>query len=295
MNRDELLAAFKAFVPRFERQLDLLLKPEGDVPPRLLEAMRYAALAPGKRLRPYLAVRCCELAGGREEDAWHVAAALECVHAFSLVHDDLPAMDDDDLRRGQPTTHKQFGEAIAILAGDALLTLAFELLVRPAPQSLRSGELVLELARAAGWCGMVAGQAADILGETQPSDLQLTTFIQERKTGCLFEAACRLGACAGGADYRTRDRLGGYGRDLGKAFQIADDILDVLSTSEALGKTVGKDAEAGKQTYPACVGIDVSRAAARDAVSAAAAWLGPFGEAAADLRELASYVVDRNY
>jgi len=295
MNRDELLAALQAFVPRFEQQLGLLLQPEADVPPRLLEAMRYAVLAPGKRLRPYLATRCCQLAGGQEEDAWQVAAALECVHAFSLVHDDLPAMDDDDLRRGQPTTHKQFGEALAILAGDALLTLAFELLARATPQHARAGELVTELARAAGWCGMVAGQAADILGETQPPDLQLTTYIQERKTGCLFEAACRLGACAGGADYGTHERLGGFGRDLGKAFQIADDILDVLSTSEALGKTVGKDAQAGKQTYPACVGIDASRAAAHAAVAAAVAWLEPFGEAADDLRELAAYVADRNY
>ena len=295
MNRAELLNALQAFVPRFEQQLDLLLQPEGDVPPRLLEAMRYAVFAPGKRLRPYLATRCCQLAGGSEEDAWQVAAALECVHAFSLVHDDLPAMDDDDLRRGQPTTHKQFGEALAILAGDALLTLAFELLVRGVPESAQAGELVGELARAAGWCGMVAGQAADILGEAQPPDLQLTTYIQERKTGCLFEAACRLGACAGRADYGTRDRLGGFGRDLGKAFQIADDILDVLSTSEALGKTVGKDARAGKQTYPACVGIDASRAAAHAAVATAVAQLESFGEGADDLRELAAYVVDRNY
>ncbi len=284
----------RAFAVEFDRRLDGYLT-SGDVPAPLLEAVRYAALAPGKRIRPYLVMRCCELAGGSREAAWPAAAAIECVHAFSLVHDDLPAMDDDDLRRGRPTTHKQFSEALAILAGDALLALAFELVVRHTPDRAIAAEMVLELARQTGWSGMIGGQAADVLGEESPPDEELVQYIHERKTACLFEAACRLGAIAGGAKPELTDQLGRFGRHLGKAFQIADDLLDVTASTSALGKSAGKDASAGKQTYPRCVGVEASRARAADEVRASVAELGSFGPAADDLRQLAEFVASRNY
>lgn len=283
------------FTKTFDRHLDEFLRPGSDVPPQLADAMRYSVLAPGKRLRPYLVTRCCELVGGRAEDAWHGGAAIECVHAFSLIHDDLPAMDNDDLRRGQPTCHKRFGEALAILAGDALLALAFELLTKHTPDAGVAAGLVLELAQATGWTGMIGGQTADVLGETQPPELARVAYIHARKTGCLLTAACRLGGRLGGAAEATLAALGAYGRDLGRAFQIADDILDITSTPAALGKTVGKDAAAGKQTYPRCVGVEASQAAARSAAREAIAHLGAFGPEAADLRALADYAVDRSY
>ena len=283
------------FAVEFDRRFGDYLTPRSDIPCELLEAIRYSALAPGKRIRPYLVVRCCELAGGSREDAWAVAAAVECVHTFSLVHDDLPAMDDDDLRRGRPTTHKQFGEAVAILAGDALLVLAFELLAHHVADRRLAGEMVLELAERTGWAGMIGGQAADIAGQSQSPSLERTQFIHERKTAALFEAACRLGAMAGRGQPDAITALGGFGRCLGRAFQIADDLLDVISTAEKSGKAVGKDVAAGKQSYPRCVGVERSRAAANAAAAAAVAELERFGAAADDLRELARYVASRAF
>ena len=283
------------FAVEFDRRFGGYLRPRSDTPRELLEAIRYSALAPGKRIRPYLVVRCCELADGSREDAWAVAAAVECVHTFSLVHDDLPAMDDDDLRRGRPTTHKQFGEAMAILAGDALLVLAFELLAHHAADRRLAGEMVLELAERTGWAGMIGGQAADIAGQSQSPSLERTQFIHERKTAALFEAACRLGAMAGHALPDAVTTLGGFGRCLGRAFQIADDLLDVISTAEKSGKAVGKDVAAGKQSYPRCVGVERSRAAANAAAAAAVEELERFGAAADDLRELARYVASRGF
>jgi geranylgeranyl pyrophosphate synthase len=283
------------FAVEFDRRFGDYLTPRSDIPCELLEAIRYSALAPGKRIRPYLAVRCSELVGGSREDAWAVAAAVECVHTFSLVHDDLPAMDDDDLRRGRPTTHKQFGEAVASLAGDALVVLAFELLAHHAADRRLAGEMVLELAERTGWAGMIGGQAADIAGQSQSPSLERTQFIHERKTAALFEAACRLGAMAGRALPDAVTALGGFGRCLGRAFQIADDLLDVISTAEKSGKAVGKDVAAGKQSYPRCVGVERSRAAANAAAAAAVAELERFGAAADDLRELARYVASRAF
>ena len=265
------------------------------MPPLLLEAVRYSALAPGKRLRPYLVVRCCELVGGERDRAWPVAAAVEFVHTFSLIHDDLPAMDDDDLRRGLPTCHKKFGEAAAILAGDALVVFAFELLGRQVEDRRLAAEAVGQLARAAGWSGMIGGQTADLTGEKKEPELELTQYIHERKTAALFEGACRLGALAGGATPADVARLGRFGQMLGRAFQIADDLLDLTATQEAMGKNVGKDAAAGKQTFPQCVGMERSRLAARETADRAVAQLEPFGPAADDLRALAKYVVARNY
>ena len=288
-------ARLQGFAVEFDRQFERFLKPAGEVPPGLLEAMRYTALLPGKRIRPYLVTRCCELVGGDRASAWHVGAALECVHAFSLIHDDLPAMDDDDLRRGRPSNHKQFGEALAILAGDALMTLAFELLVRHSPNEQAAARMVLTLANGAGWSGMIGGQTADVLGEDQPPSLELAAYIHERKTASLFETACRLGAIAGGGGEMALSALAQFGKLLGRAFQIADDLLDLTSTTDSMGKRVGKDTAAGKQTFPRCVGTKRSAEAARACVDQAVAQIASFGSNADDLRALASYVVDRNY
>jgi geranylgeranyl pyrophosphate synthase len=285
----------QAFAAEFDRHFSEYLTPTENVPSELRAAVRYSALAPGKRIRPYLVVRCCELVGGRTDDAWPVAAAVECVHAFSLIHDDLPAMDDDDLRRGRPTCHKKFDEAAAILAGDALVVLAFELLGRHVADNPPAGRLFLELARGAGWEGMIGGQMADIRGETQPPSIELTQRIHERKTARLFEASCKLGAMTGCGDADMAAACGRFGHELGRAFQISDDLLDVTSTTETLGKKVGKDSQACKQTFPRCVGIEQSREAALGAVNDATMQLERFGAAAADLRDLARYVVDRNH
>ncbi len=284
----------RTFITQFDRELDRYLG-VGEIPAELLEAMRYSVLAPGKRIRPYLVVRCCELVGGSRDDAWPAAAAVECVHAFSLVHDDLPAMDDDDVRRGQPTTHKKFGEAMAILAGDALVVLAFEILARHVRDQRLVGEMVLDLAQRTGGAGMIGGQAADIAGQTQSPSLDRTQFIHRHKTAALFEAACRLGALAGRGSSAHSAALGRFGASFGLAFQIADDLLDVNSTKDILGKAAGKDTAAGKQTYPRSVGVGQSRAAAEAAAADAVAALEPFGAVADDLSELARYVVSRSF
>jgi len=283
----------QVFAAQFDAQLNGYLRTASDVPTELIEAVRYSVLAPGKRIRPYLVVRCCELAGGARDDAWPVAAAVECVHAFSLVHDDLPAMDDDDVRRGRPTTHKQFGEAMAILAGDALVVLAFELLARHVRDRHLASELVLALAERSGWAGMIGGQAADIEGQSQCPSLDHTLYIHEHKTAALFEGACRLGAMVGRGGGDDVAALGRFGASLGRAFQIADDLLDVTSTAEKLGKKAGKDGVAGKQTYPRCVGVEQSKAAAKAAADAAIAVIERYGAAACDLREIAAFAASR--
>ncbi len=285
----------REFAAAFDIRLAEFLTPNGEVPARLLGATRYAALAPGKRVRPYLVVRCCELVGGNAVSAWPVAAAVECVHAFSLVHDDLPAMDDDELRRGRATCHVQFDEATAILAGDALIVIAFELLARGVADPVLSKRMVLELTVGSGWSGMIGGQMDDIVGETQPPSLDRTVAIHESKTVRLFMVACRLGAMVAGGESDALDALGRFGRQLGRAFQIADDLLDLTSTVESVGKRVGKDDAARKQTFPRAVGIEKSRATARDAVDAAVLELSVFGTDADDLRELVRYVVDRDF
>jgi len=284
----------RTFAVEFDKHFDAYLT-AADVPAQLLEAVRYSALAPGKRIRPYLVVRCCELVGGRRDDAWPAATAIECVHAFSLIHDDLPAMDDDDLRRGRPTTHKQFTEALAILAGDALLTLAFEVLLSSIPDGALAAGMALELARGTGWNGMIGGQAADVVGQGSPPSEALVKYIHGRKTASLFETACRLGAMSGVGRADAVAALGRFGRHLGQAFQIADDLLDVTATPVELGKNAGKDIAAGKQTYPRCVGVEASKTRAAEEVQTAVAELSLFGPSPDDLRTLAEYVVSRNY
>ncbi len=286
----------QAFATEFDRRFDKLLTDGAeDSHSPLFEAMRYSALAPGKRIRPFLVVRCCELVGGDRGHAWSVAAAVECIHAFSLIHDDLPAMDDDDLRRGRPTCHRKFGEAIAILAGDALSALAFTLLSELKAEASLRVQLVQELALATGWSGMIGGQAADVVGQDQASSRELLSYIHARKTARLFEAACRMGAMCGAGNDKFVNQLAQFGHMLGQSFQIADDLLDVTSTQHELGKAVGKDGLAGKQTYPACFGLEESQKAAQRARDAALACLDSMGDEADDLRQLARFVVDRKH
>jgi len=263
---------------------------------RLYEAMRYSLLAGGKRIRPILAMASCEAVGGAIEAALGIACALEMIHTYSIVHDDLPCMDDDDLRRGRPTNHKVYGEAMATLAGDALLTDAFKVLVHRTGSGIDPAlvlETVAELAEAAGSEGMVAGQAMDLLGEGQPLDLAQLEHLHSKKTGALFVAAVRGGARMGGANPAQFGALTDYARALGLAFQVIDDLLDVESTPERMGKRTQKDSERGKATYPSILGVARSRELARQLERRAHHALRTFDERAEPLRRLASFVVER--
>ena len=293
--------------PRFEDALaeaatltDALLDKLIAVPPgleaRVFEAMRYAALAPGKRLRPFLVLASARLFGVARHRALQVGAAIELVHAYSLVHDDLPAMDNSDLRRGRPTCHKAFDDATAILAGDGLLTLAFEVLAHPdthGDPAVRC-ELVSALAQAAGSHGMVGGQMIDLIAEDRPDlDIGAITRLQRLKTGALIAFACESGAILGKAPSELRTALRGYAHDLGLAFQIADDLLDVQGSAAATGKPVGQDAAAGKATFVSILGVARARAQAELLVTQAVAHLDLFEERANLLRQAARFVVDR--
>lgn len=263
---------------------------------RVFEAMRYAALAPGKRLRPFLVLASAQLFSVARRSALQVACAIELVHAYSLVHDDLPAMDDSDLRRGLPTCHKAFDEATAVLAGDGLLTLAFEVLADPdthGDPAVRC-ELVASLAQAAGGHGMVGGQMIDLLAEHRPDlDIGTITRLQRLKTGALIAFACEAGAILGKAPQELRLALRGYAHDLGLAFQIADDLLDVEGSAGVTGKPVGQDAAAGKATFVSILGVERARAQADALVRQAVAHLEAFEGRADLLREAARFVVDR--
>lgn len=262
----------------------------------LKEAMKYTLFAPGKRIRSALVLWCCELVGGKtNRNAEIAAAAIEMVHTYSLVHDDLPAMDDDDLRRGSPTCHMAFDEATAILSGDALLTLAFEILATDIDGPSIAVRLVHELADAAGPAGMIAGQMADLkapLKKTLATEHQLRA-IHINKTGKMFRCAAVMGAVCGGANKGQLESLSEYGLKIGLGFQIADDILDVCASSEQLGKTAGKDARADKCTYPAVVGIEKSKQLAKKLADEAAALLAPFDTKADTLRRLAIALLER--
>jgi len=265
----------------FERHLERVLPPATAVPARLHQAMRWSALGGGKRLRPLLVLTACEAVGGRWSRALPAAAAVECVHAFSLVHDDLPCMDDDDFRRGRPTTHRKFGEALGVLAGDALLALAFAELTRlrrGGVSDARVAEAVAVLARATGSTELVGGQVLDVEAEGKPVDGPAVRAIHRRKTGALIAASLVLGGIAGGAPRTTLRALERLGRDVGLAFQIHDDLLNRESSLARLGKRTGTDDARGKATYPRAVGVDDSRLeAARRLVRAgrAVAALGP--------------------
>jgi geranylgeranyl diphosphate synthase type II len=260
----------------------------------LKEALGYTLTAPAKRVRSVLVLWCCELVSGQiNHTAEIAAAAVEMVHTYSLVHDDLPAMDDDDFRRGLPACHKEFGEATAILAGDALLTLAFEILARQTDEPAVAVRLIGELAQAAGPAGMIAGQMADLRAEKTKGTEQGLRIIHTNKTAKMFRCAAALGAIAGGANDSQLKSLCEYGLKVGLGFQIADDILDVCGSSERLGKTAGKDVRAAKCTYPAVLGMERSKQLAKELAEEAVAALKPFGQKADNLRKLAVVLFER--
>jgi farnesyl diphosphate synthase len=290
-----LSAALSRVAGEVAAALDDLLPPVEGAEARLAEAMRYSSLGGGKRLRAFLAMESAALFNVDRRCAARVGAAIEMLHAYSLVHDDLPAMDDDDLRRGRPSCHRAFDEATAILAGDALQTRAFEILAEPDTHSNPDArcELVVALARAAGARGMVGGQMIDMLSEGQALTAEQITRLQALKTGRLIQFSAEAGAIMGRAGMAQRHLLAAYGRDLGAAFQIADDLLDVVGTTEETGKTAGKDAAAGKATLVAVLGVERARAQAEALAAQASAQLESFGAKAGLLRALADYVVAR--
>ncbi len=283
-----------AWGPRVDARLDELLPDPALAPRSVHEAMRYSVFAGGKRLRPALVLLGARAAGGDEASVLGIACAVELVHTYSLIHDDLPAMDDDDFRRGRPSCHRKFGEAVAILAGDALNTFAFEVLARTAPDPARVARLVVELCAAAGTFGMVGGQVADLESQdaarTAGPDVAAVRAIHERKTAALLTTSLRLGALAVGGSEATVERLSAVGSRLGLAFQIVDDVLDEEGAAAVLGKTPGKDRAQGKATYPAAIGATAARGEAARLVAEAAALTAP-GEDV--LRSLGAYVVGR--
>ena len=279
-----------------DRALDRFLPRESAPPASLHKAMRYSVFAGGKRLRPVLVAAGAEAVGGTLEAVMPAACAVEMIHTYSLIHDDLPAMDNDDFRRGVPTSHKVFGEAIAILAGDALLTLAFRLLANSSPAGGEAGRLrdmLIEVADAAGSAGMVGGQVADNECEGKVAGAAIVDYIHTHKTAALIRASIRSGAILAGASAAELKALGVVGDSLGLAFQIMDDILDITATSEELGKTAGKDQAQQKATYPAVHGIEASRRRAQALVADAHAALAPFGERALPLRALGTFIIER--
>ena len=282
-------------IPAINDLLERLIAERPGIPDDLRRALLYTVSAPGKRIRSLLVLWCCELVSGRENpNASVAAAAIEMVHTYSLVHDDLPAMDDDDLRRGRPTCHKAFDEATAILTGDALLTLAFELLSERIDDAGIAVALVRELAQAAGATGMIAGQVADLKAENTAGTIESLEYIHIHKTAKMFRCAAVMGGLCGRASREHLDAFARYGLKIGLGFQIADDILDVSASSEQLGKTAGKDLKAAKCTYPALLGIDRSKALERQLAEEAVAALEPFGQGADVLRQLAVALLHRN-
>jgi geranylgeranyl diphosphate synthase type II len=275
-----------------DSRLAELLPGTQELPRELVEAMRYSCLAPGKRIRPVLAIASCVACGGTKEAAIDAACAVEMVHAFSLIHDDLPAIDNDVLRRGRPTCHVAFGEAVAILAGDALFALAFEVLTEmdcTAEVRIKCVEL---LSKCSGIRGLVSGEAIDILSEGKPVSAPTLELIHVRKTGALIAAACEMGAVLGGGDSDAQAKLRSYGEKIGLAFQIADDVLNVEGDAEKTGKSVGSDAERGKATYVGLFGLEASKAKAKSLAQDAIGLLIDFSENQL-LSELASFSVDR--
>ena len=286
----DIMAERRALV---DAELDRRL-PKADVPPPTIhEAMRYSVFAGGKRLRPILALFGCEAVGGKLEDAMPAAVALELIHTYSLVHDDLPAMDDDDFRRGRPTCHKVYGEAVAILAGDGLLTHAFQVLADPTDAGVpaaRRLQIVGEISAAAGSVGMVGGQTMDIQAEGKALDPTTLLTLHSKKTGALLRVSLRVGGLAGGADDDAMASLTRYGERLGLAFQIVDDILDIEGSSAEMGKTAGSDLRKHKATYPAVFGLEASRREAARLLAEAREAVRSLGEAATTLLALADFV-----
>ncbi len=295
MTMDGLQEALGRAAESVQAMLDEMLPPIPGPQGTVIDAMRYGALGGGKRLRPFLLVESARIFGVPETQALRAGAALEMIHCYSLIHDDLPAMDDSDLRRGRPTAHKQFDDAIAILAGDGLLTEAFTVLSDPRthPDAAVRIELVAGLAKAAGALGMVGGQMIDISPERESLDLDGITELQGLKTGALITFSCEGGAILGRAEAAERAALVGYASDLGLAFQIVDDLLDAEGSAEELGKPTGQDAAMGKATFVGQLGLNGARAKASEIVDQACARLDLFGEKADLLRKAALFVLER--
>jgi geranylgeranyl diphosphate synthase, type II len=295
MNIKDYLEQKRLEVDRF---LDALTPSPATPPITLHESMRYSLLGGGKRVRPILAIAAAEALGTSSPGLMAVACSLELIHTYSLIHDDLPSMDNDDFRRGKPTNHKVYGEAIAILAGDALLTMAFDVITRPelmkGCEPVRQVRILQELAFGSGNMGMVGGQVFDIQAEHQDIDLNALQNIHRHKTGMLIRAAVRMGAIAAGASDRQLDDMTSYAEDIGLAFQIADDVLNVTGTREELGKNPNTDAERGKKTYPTFYGVEGAKRLADECVARAIGRLTSFGSSADPLRDLARYITARN-
>ena len=293
----DLKAYLRSRQRKIDRALDRYLPNANTKPATLHKAMRYSLFAGGKRLRPILCLAATEACRGNIDDALPLACALECIHTYSLVHDDLPSMDNDDFRRGRPTCHKVFGDGIAILAGDALLTIAFEIVSRTKPaRRYNTSALLREISVAAGSQKLIAGQVADLEAEGKDVKRDELKFIHENKTAAILKSSVRLGAMSANADARKLSAITRFGQQLGLAFQIIDDILDVTQTSEILGKSAGKDVAAKKATYPAVIGLEKSRAEARRLTRQAHNALSMFSSSDAEpLHVLANYLLEREY
>ena len=279
-----------------DKALDKFLPKATTKPATIHKAMRYSMFAGGKRLRPILCLAAAEACGGGIEPALPLACAVECIHTYSLIHDDLPAMDNDDFRRGRPTNHKVFGDGIAILAGDALLTVAFEIAAHAETWPRYSmADLIKELSHASGSLWLIGGQVADLEGEGKKTSAKELRFIHEAKTSALLTASIRLGAMSANVTPSKLEALTVFGKNLGLAFQVIDDILDVTQTSEKLGKSAGKDVAAQKATYPSILGLEKSRKEAHRLTDLSLAALKPFGKKAATLRAIADYLLNREY
>jgi geranylgeranyl diphosphate synthase type II len=295
MGEFDLSAYLRDKKASIDRALDGLVPPEGGHAAILHEAMRYSLFAGGKRLRPVLTLAAVEAVGGETDVAMNTACAMECIHTYSLIHDDLPALDNDDLRRGRPTCHREYGEAMAILAGDALLTLAFDIIARTngaSPEAMV--RVVAEVARGAGADGMIGGQVVDIESEGKEISFPELEYIHTHKTGRLIRAALRSGAILGGATEGELEAISEYAGAVGLAFQILDDILDVEGSSETMGKPVGGDAKKGKATYPSLIGLSESKEMAAELIKTATTAIKGFDEKAEPLRAIAEYIIARN-
>ncbi len=292
MDIQEYLSQSKGEVDRY---LDQLLPAENDEPATIHRAMRYSIFAGGKRVRPILILAAGQSLGGRRETLLTLGSAVEMIHTYSLIHDDLPALDNDDLRRGVPTCHKVFGEAMAILAGDSLMTRCYQVLAElPGVADATRLAIIREIAHATGTReGMIGGQVVDLESEGKPIDPPVLEYIHRSKTGALLTACARCGALAAGAGNSELERLSEFGRKIGLAFQIVDDILDITTSSHKLGKTAGKDEKVKKATYPALYGIDTSRKIARDLISSSVEEIEELGAGAEALRCIARFIYDR--
>ncbi|MBX7207681.1 MAG: polyprenyl synthetase family protein [Verrucomicrobiaceae bacterium] len=294
------MTGLKAFLETTCKEVDAALDrfiPSAEAsPPTIHKAMRHSVFAGGKRLRPVLCLAAAEACGGSADVAMPAACAVECLHTYSLIHDDLPCMDDDDFRRGVPTCHKVFGDGIAVLAGDALQALAFEFVARtPANDRFTAGDYVLELAVTAGSLHLIGGQVADLEGEGRKLPMNELRYVHESKTAALLTTSVLLGAMSAGASDGQITALRKFGMATGLAFQVIDDILDVTQTSEKLGKSAGKDVAAEKSTFPALIGLEASREEARRLTAEAHDALTVFGESGLRLRQLADYLLQRDY